>query len=340
VFRNRLLWTASAVVTSMLAVMLLSVGGAIAKTPGWGFVDGFTGLNVTKSAPFTTSPAAVSADKYVAFDVSIVNSGKSNISSVILKTDIPHDNPTGNLAFAFAPTWDKQDPGATSCNAGADAPLSCDLGALNAGASVTIELVLKAGSSSLSFNFTADGNGNTPSDSGGTSHGDSLLGPAKITVSGNADYAGGFVLDSTDTFSTDDGLSKRNPQSSTAGTHDTGIAVTLSEGSSYPGGTDPICNDHHTTCIGQWLDLHVGNSDAHPIKVVLLIYGKGLPGSLTADDINVWHDGDGLIGDDPGERCSSATASSEAPCIWVEPAGQNWLVILYLTHNGGIRGTF
>jgi len=302
----RLTWLASVVATALIAVMLLSVGGAAAKTPGWQFTDAFNdkivdashAADATHEKAFTGSPSTVGSGKFVAFYVELDNTGKSNISSVILTTDIAATNPMGNPVHIFDAEWTTPDglpdPDglARPCDAAPTAALYCDFGALNAGVTVKVKIVFQApiAAGTQTFNFLANGNGNTPSDSGQTSHGDSLVGPASFTVSGSSEFDGGFVLDTNTTFSTDDTtLGKRNPQSSSVTTNELYYAATIEDSSSISG-TDP-CQASGVSCIGQWAKVTAPNPTSGPIKVVLLVYGKGIPGSVGPGDIVLYHVG-------------------------------------------------
>jgi len=332
VFRLRVTWLVTVMTTALLAVMLLSVGGSDAKTPGWGF------------SSVTVNPAPVGLGKLAEYSFTISNTGKSNISALNLKTDI-----AGSLA---TPAWIEQvqfNGQATPTSACGPnpptGPLNCNLRALNAGNSIDFKLIFRVPSSGgpYTFNFMANGNGNTPSDSGGTSHGDTLLRAATVNVSGSAEFDGGFTIGGGGTFGTTGTLGKSNPQQSSVTTAQSFAATTIQDSAMYTGGTDP-CAVNGSNCIGQWSRVTAPNDTSGPIKVVLLVYGKGLPGSVGPEDIVLLHldnggADDGIIGDSSGERCASATDSS-APCIFVEAVGGNFRITAWLVHNGSLRGHF
>lgn len=327
-FRMKIAWLATVVTTAMLAVMLLSVSGSDAKTPGWGFVDGFTNQAVSTAAPFTGSPTSVSPNAYVAFDVRITNSQKSNISALLMKTDIPITNPLGDPIYIFDATWTDAtgstvtgparpcDPASGSYTS---APLSCNFGALNAGLSVTVEIVFQVpstlGTYGYGFNFLASGNGNTPSDSGGTSHGDTLKGPASVTVSSNSDFAGGFVLADGTSFSTATGDIQQTTVTSPAN-H---IPVTLSESS---GGTVSQCGTG--TPIGQLVTLHVDKGEpfgtptsGSTFLTTLRIQTSALPDETELGQVGFCHLYDGDTTDLPLPKCAAdAAPAGNLPCFW------------------------
>jgi hypothetical protein len=332
VFRLRVTWLVTVMTTALLAVMLLSVSTGEAKTPGWGF------------SAVTVNPAPVGLGKLAQYSFTISNTGRSNISALILKTDIAA-GPLATPAWIQKVDFIGQPDLVAPCGANPPTgPLNCNLGALNAGNSIDFQIIFRvpASGGTYAFNFMATGNGNTASDSGGTSHGDTLKGPASVSVSGNAEFDGGFTLGDGGTFGTNGTLGKNNPQNSSVVTTQAFAATTIQDSATYTGGTDP-CGS--LNCIGQWSKVSAPNPDNGPIKVVLLVYGKGLPGNVGPEDITLLHldNGgfdDGIIGDSPSERCASATDSASAPCIFVEAVGQNFRITAWLLHNGSLRGHF
>lgn len=333
--RKRSAFFASMATLTFLAVMVLSPVATQAKPPGWGFER------------VTAIPGAVTAGKNVAFDLKIMNGGRSNISSLLMSTDLGADNPLAVPLAVWDVSWSGQPAGsATPCGTAPYATaLSCDFGALVAQASVSLKVAFKTPSTGTSwaFNFLLTGNGNTPSDTGGTSHGDTKPGPASVTltsITSNPDSASGFVLD-VDTFSTLENLTKQNPQSASVTTRDNLQPATIQESNSY-GNAGTTCST--ANCIGQWVTITAPNPGDSLISGSLLIYGKGIPGAIGPSDIVLRHlDGsgdDGVIGDEPGERCASAADSASAPCIFVTEVGQNFRIDFWLTHNGSLRGTW
>jgi hypothetical protein len=350
VFRIRMAWLASVVAASLLAVMLLSVGGVAAKTPGWQFIDGLTGIPITQPCPpapsgcqpsFTGSPTTVSLGAYVAFDVEIKNTGTSNISALTLTTDIPASNPMGNPIAVFDAVWTGQSGPLQPCApVSSSVPLFCSFGALNAGSTVTVEIVFQAPTTagSQAFNFLANGNGNTPSDSGGTSHGDTLKGPTSFTVSSSGDFKGGFQFTSG-TISTNSNLSKKNDQSSSVTPPKDATAIPVTVQDNGPAPTNDPCQT--LLCLGDWTYIQVGNhSSVGPIEVTLLIYGPSVPKGATLSNIGLWHDGTiiTLPCSDPSSIPNFGPNGNE--CITVTTQGNNIKIDAWLLHNGGLKGTY
>jgi hypothetical protein len=339
VFRIRASRLGGVAISGVMAFLLLSVGTATAKTPGWVFTDGFTATPVTTASPFTGSPRTVSPGANVAYDVVISNTGKSNISLLYLSTDIPASSPSSSPVYISAVQYSDVGP-ANPCNAAGSGPLLCNFGNLISGAHLELTVAFRTPltGTSWSFNFTSFGNGNTPSD-GGTSHGDTLKGPASVTLDGTANFAGGYVVDAGQSFATSPLLTKKNPQSTTVGAPGTLIPVTVREGTSYPGDlTDPCAGN----CVGEWADLNVNGGAAFSggFKVVLTILGSNVPGRVKPNQLFLYHDGDGIIGDSAAEQCTSATAPAVMPCITVTKVGTNYQIVAWLLHNGGLRGAY
>jgi hypothetical protein len=318
---------------AVLTFAIMSAVPASAKPPGWGFTN------------VTAVPGSVTPGKAASYNVTVSNTGKSNISSVLMETDLGASNP---LAVPLA-VWDVQWNGqpapliAAPCGtAPFTTALSCDFGSLVAGASVSLKIAFTTPStgSSWAFNFVLTGNGNTPSDTGGTSHGDTKKGLATVNLNSTADFAGGFVVDS-DSFSTVANLTRQNPQAATLSTTQNLQPATVQESNSYSGAGD-LCST--VNCIGQWATIAAPNPDNDLIGGSLLIFGKGIPGSVGPEDIVLYHlDGtgdDGEIGNTADERCLSADDSASAPCIYVTEVGQNFRIDFWLLHNGSLRGTW
>lgn len=315
--RKRLSRLATALMSAALLGAMVAAAPASAATPGWQFNN-----------PVNESPL-VAPGRLAAWSFTITNGGSSNISKLFL---------TDSLAQA-AVFVQADRPGCVLSPV-----LFCDFGALVAGASINVLVVHTAPASAGSFpiTFQLNGSGNTFSDGKGRSHGDTLNlsfdgktgNPAATVVSGAGDFDGGYVVDAGATFATGNTLTKQNPQYSSVVAPINLSAVTIQDLGSY--GTGDPCGVDGLTCIGQWTKLSAPTAAGTNIKVTLVIRGQGLPGSVTADDINVWHDGDGLI----TTRCASATDGSAAPCIFVTEVGGNFQVVVWLTHNGNLRGGY
>jgi len=69
--------------------------------------------------------------------------------------------------------------------------------------------------------------------------------------------------------------------------------------------------------------------------VKLLIYGKSVKGSPSLSSFAIWHDGT-LI----NTPCSSSTLPTTlgVECLSVSMQGTNYLLYVWLNHNGNVRG--
>lgn len=320
--RKRLGRLATVFTAASLALMLVGVGTAVASPPGWEFLT-----------PVNLAPQ-VGTSRLAAWSFTIHNDGNSNIAKVYLTDSL---------------TTEAYDVYADRAGCVTTPGLYCNFGALAAGASIFVRVVYRAPSTAGNFpvTFQLNGSGATFSDVRGRSHGDTEnllfdgivgVGHAPVTVvNGSTEFDGGYAITAGGTFSTGGTLTRQNPQTSSVVAPINLSAVTIQDTSSY--GTGDPCGTNGLTCIGQWTKLSAPTSGGAKIKVTLLIRGQGLPGSVGAEDIVVFHDGDGLIGEG-GVRCASATDSTGAPCIFVTEAGDNFLVVVWLTHNGGLRGGY
>jgi len=347
---SRLRRFASAASAAALLFALIAVAPVSAKTPGWQFIDGWTGVPVTDPIsktcpacqPFTTSPATVSPNALAAFKVTIKNAGSSNISALYLSTSIPASNPAGNPVYIFPAVWTNETGPTAPCRSDTSLPLYCSFGSLNSGATVTVEIVFQAPAASLSFNFRADGNGNTPSD-GGTSHGDTLLGPTGFNVSTSKDFSGGFDLNGGTPFQTNNILGKKNIQSTAVTSNRAATPVTVTDGlTTFPvvGGTDPCLT---VTCVGDWAIVSVGDGTVGPVEVTITIYGQTIHGNPALSSFGLWHEGSSpnpitLPCSDPSSIPSHGGDKAYAECITVQIVGNNYVIDAWLKHNGSGRG--
>lgn len=316
--RKRLGRVTAVFTAATMALMLIGVGTAAALPPGWQF------LNPVNEAPL------VAPGRLAAWSFTIYNGGSSNISKLYLTDSLDQ-----------AAVYVKDDR-----NACVKSPvLYCDFGALNADASINVLVVHTAPSSPGDFpiTFQLNGSGATFSDGlKGRSHGDTLelkfdgknLNPPVTVVSGASEFDGGYVIDAGATFATGNTLTRQNPQYSSVVAPINLSAVTIQDLSGYGSG-DP-CGTNGLDCIGQWTRLSAPTASGTPIKVTLVVRGQSLPGSLGPDDIVVFHDGDGIIGDVAAERC----ASGSAPCIDVTEVGGNFQIVVWLIKNGNLRGGY
>lgn len=308
--RSRLAQLAGITTTALLATMLLGVGASQAKTPaGWG-------LAVAGIAP------AVGPGSTQGYTVTITNKGPSNIAKLYLTTSDVSQSGTGT---AISPAYSSLAGCDTGTNQG------CAFGAFPVGRTVTLTLsyAARSGDSPFSVKFEINTNGFVLGTN--KSHGDSLPVTVSTPVNGSADFAGGFSIPNGNTFTT--GAPSGTNNQSTAVTGPNLLAINVTEGGGFPDtGTDPCTVD---TCIGQWDRVAVGNGQDGPVRLVLNI--TGVPNSVKASDINLYHSGDAVI----TTRCNTANPPTNMPCITVTKLGTgHFQIVAWLLNNGGARGLF
>lgn len=310
---------AGAISAGLLVAAL--VPSAVAAPPNWA-------ITVDNLAP------VVKAGNDAGFSVTIRNNGPSNISALYLTS-----NQTVAPKYVSPNPW-----------CGTTGALFCSFGALNAGASVTIDVIaytVPAGASRFDVVFQANTNGRTFSDKGGNSRGDSLNGlptPA-LTINNNGNFGGGFVVDAT-TVSNSTSLSNRNIQSTQVVAPATLIPATVEDGITTDLCADGLCDAGEQ--FGEWSRVSVADGAQYdaPFKVTITVLGRTLPSPRPdAGEVFVYHTDDAgvptIIGDTAAERCNSATAPTDVPpdgCVIASYSGQNLVIVVWVYANGGFRG--
>jgi hypothetical protein len=293
--------------------MLIGVGGAVAKTPaGWG-------LSVTKIVG-TIGPGSVQG-----YRVTISNTGPSNIAKLYLTTT----DVSGGGATAISPVY--PDPADSGCDTGVDQ--GCPLGAFPNPRTLSFTIAYQAADGDAPFDVKFEINTNGFVLGTNKSHGDSLPRTVSTPVNSSADFAGGFSLEGLDTFTTGD-LTSTNHQSSSVTGPDL-LAITVTEDGTAPD-VDGAAACVTYTCIGQWAHVSVGNGHDGPVKVVLNI--NGVPSSVHASDIVLYHSGDGVITNHP---CDTSNPPTNIPCYTVTKVSSGvFKIVAWLANNGGMRGGY
>jgi hypothetical protein len=349
---------ATVATTALLGTMLLGTGVAQASTPGWQF---------SPAVDTSLNPPVVGTGYNAAFVVSIDNKGSSNISALYLSTDIPKAASNASPTFVGVPTWYSDATGNQiaslpyTCNAAGAGPLNCSFGSLASGLRVQITVAFAAAApgtntglatpasclaltdaAAWTFHFTAFGNGNTPTDKGGKSHGDTLCGQTSVNTSSDPNFAGGYTVD-TSTIATTGSLNTGNTQTTSLAPPVTGIAATVEDGLADTTFDCLIVACGHR--FGEWSRLSVNNGATYPsgFMVELLILGSIVPGPAKVSNINLIHN-DGTTTTVISQRCDGVTTLDAVPggaqCIIVTTVGKNFRIVAWLLHNGGIRGTY
>ncbi|HET7181581.1 MAG TPA: hypothetical protein VFI15_05055 [Candidatus Limnocylindrales bacterium] len=316
--RKRLGRIATIFTASAMALLLLGVGSAAAKNPTWG-------------VSFQKLPTAVGAGHDAGWAVTVVNNGPSQINdlNISVTSEIAGQLPS-YLSDLVVSTGFGETCGVTN---GVEV---CNVGSLPDGATVTFTVAFHVptgttGSFDLNVNLRA-GTGDTGSD-GGTSRGDTKTFTSSTGISSSNNFDGGFTVGST-TFETTGNLGRNNKQTTSLDTTDLNIPVTVTDGiSSF------ACN-LCSNLVGEWSVLDVNNGSSGPIKVTIMVWGGSVPGGVSPSDLYLIH-ADGTGGYTIVDQLCDSTHSN-ADCLAGTPVkiGNNYKIVAWLQHNGGIRGGF
>lgn len=298
----------AAILTAVLALLLVGVAPTSAATPGWKFVN-------VQQLPSTVAPNGTAGFKF-----RILNDGKSNISQLFLTDSVN-----------AAPTYFWNSRG-TVCQTSPN--LYCSFGALNSKAWIDVTIAYKAGTSNFANTFKLDSSGDPTGKN--NSHGDSKLLSLTTAVSSSVNFDAGFVVDDQ-SYATGGSLGSGNKQISQIDLTDTLLPVTIEDGitSGIPCTIAQCANQ-----IGEWTRLSVpGNTNL--LKVTLQIWGGSVPGGVTANDISLVHTRDNGTSYLISTRCTPTTGTpTNAECIVVTKVGNNFRIVAWLTENGGLRGIY
>lgn len=307
-----------------LTLAALGAGSASAANPSW---------NVT----FQKLPAVVKAGNDAGWSVTVKNNGPSNINEL----NVSIDSTSTTAASSYLSDLVLSTGGTESCST-ASGVTTCNVGTLPAQATVTFTVAFQVpeGYAGSTFNLTIGlraGTGDTPSDGGGNSRGDSIMFSSNVQVSSSANFDGGFVVDES-VYGTTGDLRRQNKQNSTVEVSDTLLPVTVADGGTVSGS----CTiDECAGAFGEWTGIDIPSHDGL-IKVTLFVWGGAVPGGVSADEIYVLHDPDGpaaayVI----STACDPATGTpTNAECLTATKVGGNWRIVVWLEDNGSLRGGF
>jgi hypothetical protein len=317
----------SVLTTAALALMLIGVGGAVAKTPaGWG-------LDV-QTIVEKISPGA--SQGYV---VTITNQGPSNISKLYLVT---LDTSQSKAGTPISPVYVDPSLG-IPCDTGVDQ--GCSLGAFPVGRTLqfTLGFTAATGDSPFKVQFNINTNGYVLGTN--QSHGDSFPFPTSTPVDSSNDFSGGWTLGDGEVFSTSGTLGRNNPQNTTVNAPGIHIPVTIDDSGTIT--FDCSSNPNCANGFGPWTKLNVNNNanySGSAFEVTLFVYGKSVPNGVSTSDIKVWHvlnNGTVELLTQTGDACPSDPSTTTEDCIAsVTKVGQNYKVVLWLVQNGGMRGGY
>jgi uncharacterized protein DUF11 len=324
----------SRTVVSVVSAVLLTAGSAgfplasLAEQPAW---------RVTAQS----LPGRVGNDDTAGYLVRISNGQRGNISALSLHAATPSGT-----------TFLSASPSAGSCTG--SGPLSCTLGALAKGASVTVLAVYRTPATGprLTVTFEATATRASTNDNPGTNHVDVQQKEGVTVLSSNPEFGGRFVFDESqlDVFN-DQEIGGTNQHATMVHAPTTGIPVTVKDTNADAGCPTELA------CFGKASEIHVAGGTVFPDGFLVtvtfgpgelpLVWGEGGPSPITAADLDIWHQLDDLSGA-PIYRCPTGGAASitavapspgDLPCFTAEDRyGGGITAFVWLTENGNIKG--
>ena len=303
-----------------------------------------TGRAAAPAITFTLagSPSSVTQGQNVGYGGTVTNAGPQTATHLTLVENVPNGTP---LFTSFSRP--------VTCGPVTGGVLTCDLGNLAAGDSITFTKVYRAPSSGSSLVDTSyvtfdergsDTNKSKQDTRCANTGTDKPCAPSVSTAlvaSSNSNFYGGYVGYGGQgaTVGTDPTLSHTNSDSTQAAipfrsSFANGVPVTILERpESFPG------EDCATsfTCAGLVHDVTVtgGFSLSAPLVLTFGLGPDSIPHGATPATLNVFHDGSG-----PLPRCSATPLSTASP-ICVQSVTQdlagNFIVVVQTLTNGGWR---
>lgn len=303
---------AAIISSTLLGLALIGPSSVAAAQPGW-------------TLDVVTLPSAVSPGSDAGYRLTIRNTGSSNISQLYLTDSV-----------TSAPTYlagDRTD----LCNP--TGVLYCSFGALNAGDVIvlTVAHTTPTTGSSFSPTFMLNTTGASFADKGKNSHGDTLLTTVTTSLSGDQNFAGGFVLSSNFEVK-NGGVTRTNIQSTSAAASGTNIPVTVQDGSGVPAATCAAVANAFGECSK--VDVAESGNVAGGIKIVITVYWKSVPRNLDVNAVVVTH----TLAD--GTTQTINTSCGVDPTSHLDPgcrdavydADKNLVITVWTLSNGGFRG--
>lgn len=217
--------------------------------------------------------------------------------------------------------------------------LYCAFGALNAGGVIvlTVAHMTPTTGSSFSPTFMLNSTGASFADKGANSHGDTLLKTVTTSLSGDQNFAGGFVLSSNFEVK-NGGVSRTNIQSTSVAASGTNIPVTVQDGSGVPATTCAAVANAFGECSK--VNVAEGGSVAGGIRIVITVYWKSVPKILDLNAVVVTH----TLAD--GTTQTINTSCGVDPSTHLDPgcrdavydADKNLVITVWSLSNGGFKG--
>jgi hypothetical protein len=288
------------------------------------------------AVPETVGPSTADAKNYARFDVTFTNTRNSSLQQVTIEAATPAGSDLE--AVVAGPLVNGVSQG--TCNADGT-NLSCTIGTVVAGASVTLSVVYEipvttAASMNVSFIFKSTG---APGTDPGTSHGDDFPVNGSVVID-STDFDGGYLFDPADlVVETNQVITKRgNPQSTRIFGPESGIPVTASEVAANQAPFNcPEVDDSGdpVECFGQWSVVNVNNGFDYSTEggfLVVIGYDQ-VPGN--SGNVGFVH----LVGAGSTFITESCTSATDVDCIVsVDSVSSDLFYTLRIGDNGPIRG--
>jgi hypothetical protein len=308
---------------AVLILTAVGFGTATARTPNW-------------TIDVVRLPTSVAGGNDAGYFATVKNNGPSNINALTL-TVTPASTPNATPSYFSGLAWSVGGPG--SCTA--TGKLVCTLGTVNAGVSISFTVAYgvpanQSGSFDVEFSLKA-ATGDTGSDHGGTSRGDSFSKVAKTGVSSNANVDGGFVVGDT-AYADNQSVGRNNKQATSLTSPETLIPVTIEDGIT----TGVNCTGAACAGVfGEWSKMSVANGKTYgaPFKVTLLVWGGAVPGGTKVEDVKFVHVLDDGTTEVISQACTPSTGTpTNAECLTVTKVGKDFKIVVWLFKNGFGRG--
>lgn len=286
------------------------------------------------AVPGTVSPSTADETNYVRFNVTFTNTRSSSLQQVTMTAATPAGSDLEGLADLLRVNGALQG----SCDtAGID--LSCTIGTVEAGVSVTLSVVYDvpittATAMNVTFVFKSTG---APGSDPGTSHGDDYPVAGTVTLD-SSDFAGTYLFDENDLIvASNQALTKRgNPQSTKVFGPESDIPVTVEE----VGANSFTCPEEDDfgnpiACFGQWSVINVNNGALYDTTggfQVVIGYDQ-VPGN--SHDVGFVH----LVGSGSTFITEPCDGEADTNCILsVDNVSGDLFYTLIIDNNGPIRG--
>lgn len=215
-------------------------------------------------------------------------------------------------------------------------PVSCSFKGVRSGEVIvaTAAFAPSASASQVAATYRWSTTGQTGSDGGGTSHGDTWPNPLVTQVaslSTDPDYGGGFNTASNGAVGNLQVVSASNPQATRLAGLPAGVRATVLDGDGATGSCTSNADVDCTALIGEWSEVTVGDGQSFgSVFTIVITYDSGTPRGF----VHSYVDENG----DPQQEFVGPCAKRNPtyPCFkWSSRTNE---ATIYTYHNGSWRG--